>query len=116
MSSAALPRFDVLGRTRTWKACRFEFLAQLALATPRAVDVSVADELHCLGAALVTIRRLGVEYVEADQRPQHEDTRWWLPALSDVLRRHPTWRRPEMVNELDRMWSDLNQRLSEAGW
>jgi hypothetical protein len=115
VGAVAEPRFDVLGRTRTWKACRFEYLTRLSAASPRAVDVSVAHELHRLGAALVWVRRLGVEYLQSAGVPHPEETRWWCRALRDTLRAHPTWRRTAMLNEFERLADALGQRLAEVG-
>jgi (p)ppGpp synthase/HD superfamily hydrolase len=111
----AEPRFDVLGRERTWKACRLEYLTRLSSATPRAVDVVVADELHRIGAALVSVRRLGVEYLQSAGVPHPEETRWWCAALGDALRSHATWRRPAMLNDFERLTDELGLRLGEVG-
>ncbi|MGE0443184.1 MAG: HD domain-containing protein [Gemmatimonadales bacterium] len=116
VDAAAEPRFDVLSRERTWKACRSAYLSRLLTAPSSAIDVCVADELHAIGAALVAIRRLGIEYLDQAGEPTHDDTRWWLGALADTLRAHPTWRRAEMQNEFRRLAQELASRLSEAGF
>ncbi|MEZ4587901.1 MAG: HD domain-containing protein [Gemmatimonadales bacterium] len=116
VESASEPRYDPLGRERTWKAARFEYLARLQVASARAVDVVAADELHRLGAALVSVRRLGVEYLEAAGVPQPDDTRWWLGSLLEMLRRHVLWRRTDILAELARTADDLNGRLRESGY
>jgi hypothetical protein len=115
VAATAAPRFDVLGRERTWKACRFEYLTKLTSAPPRAVDVCVADEIHRLGAALVSVRRLGVEYLQSAGVPDPDDTRWWVQALLDSLRSHPSWRREDMLTELSFLASELHRRLGEVG-
>ncbi len=115
VAAAAEPRFDVLGRTRTWKACRFEYLTRLAVATPRAVDVVAADELYRMGSSLVSIRRLGVEYLQAAGAPDPGETRWWLGALAEALRRHPTWSRPALLSEVQQLAAELNRVLPAPG-
>jgi (p)ppGpp synthase/HD superfamily hydrolase len=112
VAEAAEPRFDVLGRERTWKACRFEYLARLAVAAPRAVDVVAADEVHRLGSALVSVRRLGVEYLQTAGVPDPQDTRWWLAVLPDALRSHPAWRRPTLLDEIRQLALELERSLS----
>ncbi|MCC7131894.1 MAG: HD domain-containing protein [Gemmatimonadales bacterium] len=114
VEAAAEPRFDVLGRERTWKAARFEYLTRLAAAAPSAVDVCVADELHRIGAALVSIRRLGVEYTEVGGVPS-EDSHWWLATMGEMLAGHPTWTRQEMLSEFRRLAAELAQRLRDGG-
>ena len=109
------PRFDVLGRERTWKACRFEYMARLAGAAPRSVDVVVAHEMHQLGSALVSIRRLGVEYLEVAGLPHSDDVRWWHRTLLDTLESHAAWRRAEMCQALIRLTEDLESRLPDRG-
>jgi HD domain len=111
VAAAAEPRFDVLGRERTWKASRFEYLAKLATASPRAIDVCVADELNRIGLSLVSIRRLGVEYLDSMGVPSTDETIWWHEALLDCLRTHPAWGRGEMLIELQRLAWDLRHRL-----
>ena len=115
VDGAAEPRFDTLSRARTWKACRFSQLARLSTVGPAAIDVCLAEELHRIGAALVAIRRLGIEYLDPAGEPTPEDTRWWLGALGETLRLHPTWRRHEMFAEFRRLSLELGERLGEAG-
>lgn len=114
VEAAAEPRFDVMGRERTWKASRMEYLARVIDASPMAVDVCVGEEIHRVGAALTAIRRLGIEYVEGTGTPTPEDTAWWLDALLNALRTHPTWHRPEMLSELDRLATELARRVREG--
>ncbi|MEO8450152.1 MAG: HD domain-containing protein [Gemmatimonadota bacterium] len=115
VEAAAEPKYDVLGRERTWKACRFEYLARLMTAPSRAMDVCVADELHAVGAALVEIRRLGVEYHQQAGVPNGEDTSWWHRGLIDLATSHPTWNRLEMLIELKRITRELNERFDSRG-
>src|SRR5437867_2619801 len=113
VAAAAEPRYDVLGRERTWKACRFEFLSRLTEAPARAVEVCVAHEMHLVGSALVDIRRLGVEYVESLGEASAESTIWWHRALLDTLGSHPHWRREAMLEELRLLAGDLARRLED---
>jgi len=114
VEAAAEPRYDVLGRERTWKACRFEHLSRLTASDARPVDVCVAEELHRTGSALVSIRRLGVEYVETVGVPNLSDTIWWHSMLLDTLDGHAHWSRPEMLSDLRRLASELAERIKEA--
>jgi len=116
VDAAAEPRFDPLGRERTWKATRFEYLDRLPLAPVRAVDIIAADELHRLGSALVSVRRLGVEYLESAGITHPEDTEWWMRSLLEVLRRHVRWRRTDVLVELARAADELGRRLRDAGF
>ncbi|MHB1327287.1 MAG: HD domain-containing protein [Gemmatimonadales bacterium] len=116
VAAATEPRFDLLGRERTWKTCRFEYLAQIAEATPLTVDICVAEELHRIGAALVSIRRLGIEYLETIGLdniggPNSVETVWWLGILGDTLEHHPTWNRPAMLEAFRVSADDLRRRL-----
>jgi hypothetical protein len=112
VQAAVEPRYDVLGRERTWKACRLEYLARLMAAPPRAIDVCVADELFKLGSGLVAIRRLGVEYIDPSGVPSCEETMWWHQSLLDTLRGHGGWRRLDMTSDLYRLTSELANRMS----
>lgn len=116
VEAAAEPRYDVLGRERSWKACRFEYLARLTGASPRAMDVCVADELHVVGTALVEIRRLGVEYLEQTGAPGRDDTAWWHRALIDLASTHPTWNRRDMLIEFKRTAQELGERFGSRGY
>src|SRR6188474_1800270 len=46
VEAATEPRFDPLGRERTWKASRFEALARLAGASARVTEIWMATEIH----------------------------------------------------------------------
>jgi hypothetical protein len=109
VEAAVHPRFDILGRERTWKAARFEQLSRLAAGSTRAVDICVADELHVVGAALVEIARLGVEYSPVHEASV-EEIRWWHGAFIECVRSHPTWQRPDMLTELHRLTHALAER------
>ncbi len=114
VGEAAEPRFDVMGRERTWKANRMEHLTRIMDASEIAVDLCVAEELHRVGSALTAVRRLGVEYLEGVGTPAPDDTVWWLNSLLGALQGHPSWRRTLMLSELDRLVTELALRVSEA--
>ena len=42
------PKYDRRGGERPWQPRKQEYLTQLAIAEPRALDICVADEIHCL--------------------------------------------------------------------
>jgi hypothetical protein len=114
VQAAAEPRFDVLGRERPWKACRLEYLARLTTAPHPALDACVAEEVHRLGAALVSIRRLGVEYLETSGGPSPGDTVWWIEMFGETIDPHPAWRRPDLLTEFRRLAAELTSRLRDA--
>lgn len=114
VQAAAEPRFDVLGRERTWKTSRMEYLSRMAAAGPDPLEVCVADEIHRLGSALVSIRRLGVEYLESAGVPTPAETIWWLDMLGETLGNHGHWRRPDLLLEFRRLAAELRHRLLEA--
>ena len=113
VGEAAEPRFDVKGRERTWKASRMEYLTRIIDGSAIAVDLCVAEELHRVGSALTAVRRLGVEYLEGAGTPTPDDTVWWLTSLVGALQGHPSWRRTEMLGELDRLSTELALRVGE---
>jgi hypothetical protein len=113
VDAAAEPRYDILGRERAWKAARLEEMARLTEAPPEAVDVCVASELHRVGSALVSARRLGVEYMETGGAPTPGDTVWWLGSMLEMLAGHPRWHRPTMFGELRRLADELKRRVDE---
>ena len=114
VQAAAEPRFDVLGRERAWKTCRLEYLSRLASAPSEAIDVCVAEELHRLGSSLVSIRRLGVEYLESSGIPSPADTVWWLEMFGEGISAHQRWRRIELLTEFRRLAGELRQRILDA--
>jgi hypothetical protein len=100
VEAASEPRFDPLGRERTWKACRFEALARLITAAPRVTEIWVATEIHGCGRALTDIRRLGVEYARSVAPAPPEELLWWHSALLEVLEDKGADCRASLLNEL----------------
>jgi (p)ppGpp synthase/HD superfamily hydrolase len=109
------PKFDRRGTERAWQSCKQEYLSQLAIAEPRALDICVADELHACGSTLTGLRRLGVEYLRALSRAGSEQTIWWYRSMLEVLAARADWPHREMLSELRLMSTDLVRglRLSE---
>lgn len=104
------PRFDPRGKERSWEACKMEFLATLAGADPRALDVCTADAIHQCGMLLTDLRRLGVEYI-AGYAPGGAAAvvRWFEEAVA-AFERHPKGPKPAMLADL----RDLTGRLSDG--
>ncbi len=98
--AAAEPRFDPLGRERTWKATRFEALERIASASPRVADIWMASEIHTCGVALTDIRRLGVEYARTVTPAPPAELLWWHSALLEVLGGRGTEVRASLQEEL----------------
>lgn len=109
------PKFDPRGVERSWQACKQEYLAQLAVAEPRALDICVADELHSCGSTITALRRLGVEYLRTLSRAGSAQTIWWYRSMLEVLDARSDWPHREMLSELRLMSTDLvrSLRLSE---
>lgn len=109
------PKYDPRGAERSWQACKQEYLAQLAAAEPRALDICVADELHACGSTITALRRLGVEYLRTISRGGSAQTIWWYRSMLEILDARPDWPRREMLSELRLMSTDLVRglRLSE---
>jgi hypothetical protein len=109
------PKYDRRGGERPWQPCKQEYLAQLAAAEPRALDICVADELHACGSTITGLRRLGVEYLRTLSRAGSEQTIWWYRSMLEVLEARTDWPRREMLSELRLMSTDLVRglRLSE---
>jgi (p)ppGpp synthase/HD superfamily hydrolase len=112
------PQYDSRGKRRGWKAWKMDFLADLALAEPRALEVCAATQIHSCGSVLTDLRRLGVEYLEQFSVAQADEMVWWYRACASTLEKHPAGPRPGMVAELlhlaDRLATDLGQQGETA--
>src|SRR3954465_13518672 len=73
------PKFDRRGSERAWQARKQEYLTQLAIAEPRALDICVADEIHACGSTMTPLPRLGVEYLRPLSPPRSEQHTRWAP-------------------------------------
>jgi (p)ppGpp synthase/HD superfamily hydrolase len=108
---AAEPKYDRRGGERPWQSCKQQYLAQLATAEPRALDICVADEIHVCGSTMTVMRRLGVEYMRTVSRAGWGQTIWWYRSMLEVLDGRLDWPRREMVSELRQMSADLVRGL-----
>lgn len=107
------PKFDRRGMERPWQACKQEYLTQLAIAEPRALDICVADEIHACGSTVTALRRLGVEYLRAVSRAGSEQTIWWYRSMLEILAGRSDWPQRDMMAELRLMSADLVRSLRE---
>jgi (p)ppGpp synthase/HD superfamily hydrolase len=107
------PKFDRRGGERAWQARKQEYLTQLAIAEPRALDICVADEIHACGSTMTALRRLGVEYVRTVSRAGSEQTIWWYRSMLEILATRPDWPQREMLSELRVMSADLVRSLRQ---
>jgi (p)ppGpp synthase/HD superfamily hydrolase len=107
------PKYDWRGE-RSWQPCKQEYLTQLALAEPRALDIIVADELHACGSTMTALRRLGVEYLRTVSRAGSEQTIWWYRSLLEILSARSDWPRREMLGELRLMSADMVRSLRQS--
>jgi (p)ppGpp synthase/HD superfamily hydrolase len=104
------PKFDRRGE-RAWQARKQEYLSQLAIAEPRALDICVADEIHACGSTITALRRLGVEYLRTVSRASSEQTIWWYRSMLEILTARSDWPQREMISELRLMSADLVRSL-----
>jgi (p)ppGpp synthase/HD superfamily hydrolase len=107
------PKFDRRGGERAWQARKQEYLAQLAIAEPRALDICVADEIHACGSTLTALRRLGVEYLRTISRAGSEQTIWWYRSMLEILASRTDWPQRDMMTELRLMSADLVRSLRQ---
>lgn len=112
VEAAAEPRFDPLGRERTWKASRFEALAKLSTASARVADIWIAAEIHTCGMALTDIRRLGVEYARSAAPAPPEELLWWHGSIIEVLGSRRSECRPSLQSEFRQMSREVAAYLS----
>lgn len=103
------PRYDARGKERSWEACKLDFLAGLALADQRALEVAAAQEIHLCGSLLTDVRRLGAEYLSGYAPGGAPAVVRWFREVVDVLERHPSGPRPGMLAEL----RGLTRRLAD---
>jgi (p)ppGpp synthase/HD superfamily hydrolase len=107
------PKYDRRGGERAWQACKQEYLAQLAIAEPRALDICVADEIHACGSTMTALRRLGVEYLRTVSRAGSDQTIWWYRSMLEILASRTDWPQREMISELRLMSADLVRSLRQ---
>jgi (p)ppGpp synthase/HD superfamily hydrolase len=110
---AVEPRFDRRGGERAWQSRKQEYLGQLAIAEPRALDICVADEIHSCGSTMTALRRLGVEYLRTVSRAGSEQTIWWYRSMLEILASRTDWPQKEMMSELRLMSADLVRSLRQ---
>jgi hypothetical protein len=107
------PKFDRRGNERPWQAQKQEYLTQLGIAEPRALDICVADEIHACGSTVTALRRLGVEYLRTVSRASSEQTIWWYRSMLEIVASRPDWPQRDMLTELRLMSADLVRSLRE---
>jgi (p)ppGpp synthase/HD superfamily hydrolase len=107
------PKFDPRGTERAWQARKQEYLTQLAIAEPRALDICVADEIHACGSTITALRRLGVEYLRTVARASSDQTIWWYRSMLEILATRIDWPQREMMTELRLLSSDLVRSLRQ---
>jgi hypothetical protein len=101
------PRYDGRGKERGWEACKLDFLAGLAQADRRAIEVSAATQIQLCGSVLTDIRRLGVEYLSGYAPGGAIALLRWFSEVVDAMERHPIGPRPGMLVELRALASRL---------
>ena len=107
---AVEPRYDTRGKERSWEACKMEFLAGLATAEPRVLEICVANEIFHVGALHTDVRRLGPEYLSGYSPGGAEMVLRWFRGVVLTMERHADGPRSEMLAEL----RDLTDRLAVA--
>lgn len=101
------PRHDDRGRPRSWEAYKLEFLANLALADQRALDVCAANEIYQCGVLVTDVRRLGIEYLSSYAPGGAEAVLGWFAEVIASLEGHATGPRSGMLAELRELSSRL---------
>ena len=107
------PRFDGRGKERSWEAYKLDFLAGLALADPRALEVAAAQQIHLCGSLLADVRRLGAEYLSGYAPGGTSAVLRWFRETIDTLERHPVGPRPGMLVELRALSGHLADRVED---
>lgn len=110
-TDALEPRFDGRGEERPWRACKHDFLAHLAEADPRALDICTAEEIQGCGNTMTSLRRLGTEYCRTVSRATSEQTIWWYRSVLEVLEGRDDWPGRRMLDELRPMSARLVRSL-----
>ncbi len=113
------PRYDARGKVRSWEACKLDFLAGLALADQRALEVATAQEIHLCGSLLTDVRRLGVEYLSGyapgrGPRGGSWSEKWLTPSNAT-----PAAHARGMLAELRHLtsrWPTRSSPNSQTGW
>lgn len=103
------PRYDSRGKERSWEACKMDFLAELAGADQRALEVCAANEIFLCGAVVTDARRLGPEYLSGYAPGGAPALLRWFQGVVDALERHPIGPRPGMLAELRGLASRLGE-------
>ena len=110
LEQATEQRYDARGKERSWEVCRLDFLAGLAQAETRALEVAAAREIHVCGSMLTDARRLGAEYLSGYAPGGATALLRWFGEVVETMERHPVGPRPSMLGEL----RSLATRLSEV--
>ena len=110
LEQAAEQRYDARGKPRAWEVCRLDFLAGLAQADTRALEVAAAREIYVCGSMLTDARRLGAEYLSGYAPGGAPALLRWFGEVVETMERHPVGPRPSMLTEL----RNLATRLSEV--
>lgn len=104
---AALPKYDPIGRERSWKEYRSEYLERLTQTELRTLDIVAAHEIHWCGSAISLLKRLGNEYIRGLTPANHTELLWWYRSLGEQLGRRKDWPHSPMLTELRRLSADL---------
>ncbi|MEO8636000.1 MAG: hypothetical protein ABI587_12050 [Gemmatimonadales bacterium] len=112
---AVEPRYDTRGKERSWEACKMEFLAGLATAEPRVLEICVANEIFHVGALHTDVRRLGPEYLSGYAPGGADMVLRWFRGVVLTMERHTEGPRPAMLAELRALTSDLAGALESGG-
>lgn len=95
----------------SWRRVKGEYLGRIAEAEPRALDICVADEIHCCGSAISALGRYGREYRRSAFRASADETLWWYRGLLEQVAARGDWRRPDMLADLRRLSAELVKTL-----
>lgn len=113
LKDAAEPRYDHRGAERSWRARKYDLLANLGVAEPRALDVIAASEIHRCGSTIAALRRLGAEYLRTVAQASSDEAIWWYRSMAEVLAARDDWPQRRMLDELRALALDLVRSLQQ---
>lgn len=114
LSDCCEPRHDSRGHLRPWNVYKLEYLGQLQRASPRALDVCAASEIHQCGSLIADVRRLGGEYLPSISLASGEQMTWWYRLLLESLDGRQDWQNRRMLTELRLLTAELGRQLQDG--
>jgi HD domain len=111
---AVEPHWDERGARLTWAQRKRALLGQLLVMSPRALDISCADEIHQCGTAIGVVDRLGEEYLGPHGLPHGPGALSWYDDVLAALERRLEWPNRGMRHELAALRRQLADTLARG--